>query len=517
MKAGRYEVEAAGAGVDRARAGFLPKVDVSEGFARSDNPVFAFSSKLNQGRFTASDFAVSTLNHPDPINNFRTAVTLSQPLFEGGKTVIAYDRAKLDHGATRHRLERREQEVIFQTARAYYEVVLAEAELEVVQAGLRAAEANRALARDRFGVGLVVESDVLSADVRLAGLKEQEIVAVNAVELAKAGLNEVMGRPLDEALEVTPQVVERSPTSEEPEDLGARALTKRPDYLGLGLEERARARGIDAARAELFPTVSATASYEVNNLEVVTKGQDSWFLGLVLRWNLFNGFGDQAGIAEARARLAETRAVRDGMSNRIRLEVKDAFLRLRAATGRIGVARSRRRPGRGLAPHRQGPLRCGTHHDREPPLDRGGAHGDPRAPDAGGVRPERRRCQARAGARHHREGVLPVTARRIAALLAIVAGLAGCSKHDETPVSTTPPAAARVAVKPVLSETVHDGVEAVGTVTSRRQTVLSAKVLATVTAVSRREGDRVRADEVLVELDDRDLRAGARARPGRRP
>jgi membrane fusion protein, multidrug efflux system len=59
----------------------------------------------------------------------------------------------------------------------------------------------------------------------------------------------------------------------------------------------------------------------------------------------------------------------------------------------------------------------------------------------------------------------------------------------------------------VLSETVHDGVEAVGTVTSRRQTVLSAKVLATVMAVSRREGDRVRADEVLVQLDDRDLRA----------
>jgi outer membrane protein len=339
LKAGRHEVEAAGAGVDRARAGFLPKVDVSEGFARSDNPVFAFSSKLNQGRFTASDFAIATLNHPDPINNFRTAITLSQPLFAGGRTLTAYDRAKLDHGATRHRLERREQEVIFQTARSYYEVLLAEAELGVVRAALRAADANRELARDRFGVGLVVESDVLSAEVRLAGLKEQEIVALNAVELAKASLNEVMGRPLDEALEVTPQVVERPPTNEGPDHLGLLALTARPDYLGLGLEERARARGIDAARAELFPTVSATASYELNNLEVVTKGQDSWFLGLVFQWNLFNGFGDRARIAEARARLEETRAVRDGMSNRIRLEVKDAHLRLRAATERIGVAR----------------------------------------------------------------------------------------------------------------------------------------------------------------------------------
>jgi outer membrane protein len=340
LKAGRQEVQAAGAGVDRARAGFLPKLDVSEGVARSDNPVFAFSSKLNQGRFTASDFAIGTLNHPDPINNFRTAVTLSQPLFAGGKTLFAYDRAKLDHGATRHRLERREQEVMFETARAYYEVRLAEAQLDVARAALRAADANRELARNRVGTGLVVESDVLSADVRLASVKEQEIVALNGVELAKASLNEVMGRPLDEAVEVTAQLAEPQPvTLDTSERLATVALAARPDYLGLGIEEQARARGVDAAQAEFLPTVSATASYEVNNLEVVTKGQDSWFLGLVLQWNLFNGFGDRAGVVEARARLAETRAVRDGAANRIRLEVKEALLRLRAATQRIDVAR----------------------------------------------------------------------------------------------------------------------------------------------------------------------------------
>jgi len=31
------------------------------------HPVYAFGSLLNQGRFTAADFAVNSLNHPDPI------------------------------------------------------------------------------------------------------------------------------------------------------------------------------------------------------------------------------------------------------------------------------------------------------------------------------------------------------------------------------------------------------------------------------------------------------------------
>ena len=100
-----------------------------------------------------------------------------------------------------------------------------------------------------------------------------------------------------------------------------------------------------------------------------------------------------------------------------------------------------------------------------------------------------------------------MNARRIAALLAMVAAVVGCSKPEEPLMSKAPPGGARVTVRPALGETVQAGVEAVGTVTSRRQTVLSSKVLARVVAVSRREGDRVHADEVLVELDDRDLRA----------
>jgi multidrug efflux system membrane fusion protein len=101
-----------------------------------------------------------------------------------------------------------------------------------------------------------------------------------------------------------------------------------------------------------------------------------------------------------------------------------------------------------------------------------------------------------------------VTARGLVVLLALVGSLAGCTPRDEAPVATTPAAAVRVAVMPVRQETVHDGVEGVGTVTSRRQTVLSARILAPVMGVSRREGDRVRAGEVVVELDDRDLRVG---------
>ena len=49
LRVAEYHAAAAASGVEQARAGFFPRVDFSEGFSRSDNPVYAFGSLLNQG------------------------------------------------------------------------------------------------------------------------------------------------------------------------------------------------------------------------------------------------------------------------------------------------------------------------------------------------------------------------------------------------------------------------------------------------------------------------------------
>lgn len=46
VQAARHQVEASEAGVRGARSHFLPKLEVREGFHRSDNPVFVFSLQL---------------------------------------------------------------------------------------------------------------------------------------------------------------------------------------------------------------------------------------------------------------------------------------------------------------------------------------------------------------------------------------------------------------------------------------------------------------------------------------
>src|SRR6185295_15770931 len=116
--------DAASARATEARSGLLPKVNYSESWTRSDNPVFVFSSLLTQRRFSQSNFNVASLNRPGFLNNFQSLVTADQPLYDAGKTKRAVRTAKLDEDFFREGRRRGQLEVIAQVVRFYWDTQL---------------------------------------------------------------------------------------------------------------------------------------------------------------------------------------------------------------------------------------------------------------------------------------------------------------------------------------------------------------------------------------------------------
>jgi outer membrane protein TolC len=78
--------------IREARAGALPKVNYSESWTRSDNPVFVFSSLLTQRQFGEQNFQVGPLNRPDFLNNFQSQVKADQTLYDEGRPSTRCDR-----------------------------------------------------------------------------------------------------------------------------------------------------------------------------------------------------------------------------------------------------------------------------------------------------------------------------------------------------------------------------------------------------------------------------------------
>lgn len=92
---------------------------------------------------------------------------------------------------------------------------------------------------------------------------------------------------------------------------------------------------------------------------------------------------------------------------------------------------------------------------------------------------------------------------------------AGCTQTETppAPVEKQPQIVAEVPVvmdvniTTLTLQTIPETLNAIGTVRSRTQSVLSSRLVAQVIAVYVEEGERVEPGQVLVELDDRDVRA----------
>src|SRR5579864_9024366 len=133
-------VASAGTRVDQARAGRLPKINYSESFTRSDNPVFVFSSLLTQHQFGEQNFAIQPLNRPDFLNNFQSLLTADQPLYDAGKTSRAVRSAVLAKDITAEDARRTQLDVIASVVRSYHDAQLDAEQLNATRQSLRSVE-----------------------------------------------------------------------------------------------------------------------------------------------------------------------------------------------------------------------------------------------------------------------------------------------------------------------------------------------------------------------------------------
>jgi outer membrane protein TolC len=343
LRARRADSAAAEAGVAAARAGWLPRVDLSESWQRGNLPVFAFSSLLSQRRFANENFAVAALNHPDPVTNFRSAATISQSVFDA-KTPLAVDSARLAQTMSETATREAEADLTVATIAAFTRALVAVAAGRAADAAVESAAEDLRRAEQRRDAGLAMEADVLDVQVHLARMEERRLQARGDEAAARAELGALMGGPLDDSIDLA----ELAPPDEETivrESLERDALAARPELQRAVLDERAASLARSVARAAFLPDVSVQAAFEWNGGEFESRAS-GWLVGTSVRWNVFAGFGDRARMEAARQGIARATAAREALELQVRAEVRTAAARLetaraREAVGRASLARAR--------------------------------------------------------------------------------------------------------------------------------------------------------------------------------
>jgi len=326
----------ADAQLQEARSGRKPLLQASETLTNSNNPVFVFGTLLEQGRFGAQNFAINSLNNPDPLTNFRSAVTLHIPLFDQRQTETRIAQAKIRQQQADQKTDLVEQQLRFEVIRSYYNVLLSQARVRVADEAVKTAEADIKRARDLFETGITVHSDLLAAEVQLAEFRQQKIQASAESTTARAALNTALGLPIESPQTLSGELVERSFTLESAEGLLSQVLQDRPDYQQAISSVQVSNAQIRGARGEWLPRVDAFATAGASARYLVNSGSTDYAAGATVTFNVFDA-GRKARLDQARASESIARAEAEQLANQIRFEVVRAYQQYLSARERPAV------------------------------------------------------------------------------------------------------------------------------------------------------------------------------------
>ena len=340
-KAALANTKAASAGVHEAQSFLMPHLTFSELGTRGNDPVYVFGSKLRQERFTTNDFALNQLNTPLPFGNFSTRFGGTWNLFDSFASWHEVSRAKEMNSAATHQLERTDQEILFRVVQSYYGVLLAAKQVEVAEQAEKTAKSIMDRSQICYDAGLVVESDLLSAKVRLASREQELIRARNNLALARVQLNTAMGVSADAQYQPADPLAQRNLAAASIVEMEQKALATRPDLKRIEAQQSAQELSVAIAKSSFGPHLNAFAGWEMDNPTFLAGGGgNNWLAGIELRIDLFQGGAKRAALSRERATAEKMAALKQAATDAVRLEVRQAYFDQDSSRQQVEVVRA---------------------------------------------------------------------------------------------------------------------------------------------------------------------------------
>lgn len=234
LQARRARLRATDEGVPQALANWRPTVTLS--------------GDVGRGRYVS--------NTQDPYEQGRSprngALTISQPLYRGGRTVAQTQQAEATVLAERALLAATEQTVLLNASTAYLNVVRDEAVLKLSINNEQVLRRQLEAAQERFRVGEITRTDVSQAEARLSRATADRVAAEGTLQDSRANFINVVGRAPESPQ--APETAVQVPGAFD--EVKATTLAKNPNIVAADWTAKAAKEGVDLVFGELLPTVS---------------------------------------------------------------------------------------------------------------------------------------------------------------------------------------------------------------------------------------------------------------------
>jgi outer membrane protein TolC len=280
------------------------------------------------------------INQPTNLNQANMhMVNLRQRFLFPGKLRLRGEVASQEEAMAVARYQAKEREVIAAVKKGYYELFMADRNIQITKEQLELHERVLRTTETRYTVGKTSQSDVVRAQVEHSDLINRLIVAEQERESAEARLNALLSRPTDALIGKTAEL-EPSPTTPfEQNELYRLTIESSPELReAVSGVKRAELSHELAIRNQRYPDVTLGLGYWYTP-QGTFQHTYSGMLTLTIPFFWTKAKHDRE-VDEASAQIARAEASRRAIKNLAFLEVRDNLLKSNAARKSVSLYRT---------------------------------------------------------------------------------------------------------------------------------------------------------------------------------
>lgn len=279
----------------------------------------------------------------DTRNMFGGMVTLTQPIFMGGK-IIAYNKiTKFAEQLAESQHATELQDVILNTDQAYWQVISLVNKKKLAESFLDLVKKLDSDVSKMVAEGVATKADELSVKVKVNEAEMTLTKVENGLSLSKMVLCQLCGIPLDTPITLADESMENVTLPDTYIEGNVNtALSNREELKSLELASKIYRQKVNVTRSEFLPSVGLTATYLVTNPSLVNgferKMRGMWGVGMMVKIPVFH-WGE--GIYKVKAAKAEANIAQyklDDVKEKVELQVTQATYKVNEATKKLAMA-----------------------------------------------------------------------------------------------------------------------------------------------------------------------------------
>lgn len=321
---------------------------------RNSGVIFSWSSTFYHigGRFyrrnyrdrhDAFKFAtkVDPLNYnvkltPSYDNENSNSFSLRMNLYTGGRLENQRESARYGLNYADLLLENSRQQVKYQAAASYYQVLQKASLVDVQKQAVELLQEHLRNVTIQYEVGTVAKSDVLSTSVQLANSQQAFTTAQGNYQTAVAQLNNILGLPVDTEIAASDKINFVKYNLTEAQCLEY-ALAHRPDGIAASYSVKRAAADTKAVKSGFRPSVSAVVRGEISGegFMKADHNPERWSVGVEMNWNIFDNGITSAQVKQYKAAERKAESIARQQLETIELEIHSAYINLKTSEKNI--------------------------------------------------------------------------------------------------------------------------------------------------------------------------------------